>query len=92
MTIFKNFENQSQYFMTIFSILYNHIWYHSSRQYKTIWAFSSASSAHLTKIKEHTRAAKMDKKRPKITLAALDAVRSTFPKTNESIDSTLKEE
>ena len=34
----------------------------------------------------------MDKKRPKIGLAILDAVRSTFPETNEFIDSTLKEE
>ena len=34
----------------------------------------------------------MDKKRLKIALAVLNAVRSTFPKTNEFIDSTLKEE
>ena len=34
----------------------------------------------------------MDKKRLKIALAVLDAVRSTFPKTNEFIDSTLKEQ
>ena len=34
----------------------------------------------------------MDKKRLKIALAVLDAVRSTFPETNEFIDSTLKEE
>ena len=34
----------------------------------------------------------MDKKRLKIALSVLDAVRSTFPETNEFIDSTLKEE
>ena len=34
----------------------------------------------------------MDKKRLKIALAVLDAVRRTFPETNEFIDSTLKEE
>ena len=33
----------------------------------------------------------MDKKRLKIALAVLNAVRSTFPETNEFIDSTLKE-
>ena len=34
----------------------------------------------------------MDKKWLKIALAVLNAVRSTFPETNEFIDSTLKEE
>ena len=34
----------------------------------------------------------MDKKRLKVALTVLNAVRSTFPETNESIDSTLKEE
>ena len=34
----------------------------------------------------------MDKKRLKNALAILNAVRSTFPETNEFIDSTLKEE
>ena len=34
----------------------------------------------------------MDKKRSKIVLAVLNAVRSTFPETNEFIDSTLTEE
>ena len=52
MTIFRNFKNQLQFFMTIFrnfknqSAFYNHIWYHSSCQYKTVWLFSRASSAH----------------------------------------------
>ena len=35
---------------------------------------------------------KWAKKPTKIALAVLDAVRSTFPETNEFIDSTLKEE
>ena len=34
----------------------------------------------------------MDKKRLKIALAVLNAVRCAFPETNEFIDSTLKEE
>ena len=39
-----------------------------------------------------SRFVKIDKKRLKIALAVLNAVRSTFPETNEFIDSTLKEE
>ena len=34
----------------------------------------------------------MDKKQLKIVLTVLNVVRSTFPETNEFIDSTLKEE
>ena len=34
----------------------------------------------------------MDKKRLKLALAVFNAVRSTFPETNEFIDSALKEE
>ena len=34
----------------------------------------------------------MDRKRLKIALSVLDAVRNRFPKTNEFIDSSLKEE
>ena len=34
----------------------------------------------------------MDKKRLKVVLVVLNAVRSTFPETNEFIDNTLKEE
>ena len=34
----------------------------------------------------------MDKKRLKIALFVLDAVRNRFPETNEFIDSTLKDE
>ena len=53
--------------------------------------FSRHSTLYLT-IKEHASVIKMDKKRVKIVLAVLNAVRSTFPETNEFIDSTLKEE
>ena len=35
---------------------------------------------------------KIDRKRLKIALSALNAVRNRFPETNEFIDSTLKEE
>ena len=53
--------------------------------------YFSRHSALYLKIKEHARVIKMDKKRVKIVLAVLNAVRSTFPETNEFIDSTLKE-
>ena len=36
--------------------------------------------------------AAMDKKRLKVALVVLDAVKSTFPETKEFIDDTLKEE
>ena len=49
-------------------------------------------SALYLKIKERARVIKMDKKRVKIVLAVLNSVRSTFPKTNEFIDSALKKE
>ena len=54
--------------------------------------YFSRHGALYLKIKEHARVIKMDKKRVKIVLAALNAVRNTFPETNEFIDSTLKEE
>ena len=44
------------------------------------------------KIKKHACIIKMDRKRLKIALSVLDAVRNRFPETNEFIDSTLKEE
>ena len=47
---------------------------------------------HYTIIKKNTRVIKMDKKRLKIALSVLNAVRNRFPETNEFIDSTLKEE
>ena len=53
--------------------------------------FSRHSALYL-KIKEHARVIKMDKKRLNVALSVLDAVRSTFPKTNEFIDNSLKEE
>ena len=54
--------------------------------------YFSRHNALYLKIKEHARVIKMDKKRVKIVLAVLKAVRSTFPKTNEFIKSALKEE
>ena len=54
--------------------------------------YVSRHSALYLKIKEHARVIKMDKKRLKMALSMLDAVRSRFPETNEFIDSTLKEE
>ena len=50
------------------------------------------TSAPYLKIKKHARVIKMDKKRLKIALSVLDAVRVRFPETQEFIDSTLKEE
>ena len=54
--------------------------------------YFSRHSAPYLKIKEHRRVIKMDKKRLKIALSVLDAVRGRFPETQEFIDSTLKEE
>ena len=48
-------------------------------------------SALKSKIKEDGLVVKMDKKRLKIALVVLNAVRRTFPETNNFIDSTLKE-
>ena len=42
--------------------------------------------------RKHACIIKMDKKRLKIALSILDAVRNRFPETNEFIASTLKEE
>ena len=47
---------------------------------------------HQSKKSKNARIIKMDKKQPKIALAVLDAIRSTFPEINEFINSTLKEE
>ena len=47
---------------------------------------------HQSKKLKDTRIVKMDKKRLKIALAVLNAVRSTFLETNEFTYSTLKEE
>ena len=47
---------------------------------------------HYSEKLKNTRVVKMDKKRLKIALAVLDAVKSRFPETQEFIDSTLKEE
>ena len=47
---------------------------------------------HYSEKLKNTRVVKMDKKRLKIALAVLDAVKSRFLETQEFIDSTLKEE
>ena len=47
---------------------------------------------HESKKLKNTRVVKMDKKRLKIALAILNAVRSAFLETNWFIDTTLKEE
>ena len=60
-------------------------------EYKTVWDTFQDSALYL-KIKEHTRVIKMDKKQLKLASAVLNAVRSTFPETNEFTYSTLKEE
>ena len=49
-------------------------------------------SALYLKIAKHARVIKMNKKQLRVALSVLNAVRSTFPETNEFIDSTLKEE
>ena len=54
--------------------------------------YVSRHSALYLKVREQARVIKMDKKRVKIVLAVLNAVRSTFPEKNEFVDSTLKEE
>ena len=76
MTIFRNFKNQSQRFMTIFGIMY---------RYKKAEILQGESSA-LEKIKEHVRVVKMEKKRLKVALAVLDAVKVKFPETKRFID------
>ena len=48
-------------------------------------------SALYLKIAKHARVIKMNKKQLRVALSVLNAVRSTFPETNEFIDSTLKE-
>ena len=46
---------------------------------------------YLLKLK-NARVINMDKKRLRVALSVLDAVRSRFPETNEFTDGTLKEE
>ena len=47
---------------------------------------------HYTSNKKNTRISKWTKKRLKIALSVLDAVRNRFSETNEFIDATLTEE
>ena len=82
MTVFINFKNQSQRFMTIFGIMY---------RYKKAEILQGESSA-LEKIKEHVRVVKMEKKRLKVALAVLDAVKVKFPETKRFIDDIMEDE
>ena len=81
MTIFRNLKNQSAF---------NHASRISIKQFKIF--FLRHSALYLIIKKKHACIIKMDKKRLKIALSVLDAVRNRFPETNEFIDSTLKEE
>ena len=47
---------------------------------------------HYSEKLKNTRVVKMDKKRLKIALAVLDAVKSRFPETQEFIENTLRKE
>ena len=82
MTIFRNFKNQSQRFMTMFGIMY---------RYKKVEILQGESSA-LEKFKEHTRVVKMDKKRLKITLKVSNDVKKEYPATKKYIENRLEEE
>ena len=77
MTIFRNFKNQSAF--------YNHV---NIKQFE----YFLEPLVHTKQKLKNTRVVKTEKKRLKIGLAVLDAVRSRFHETNEFIDSTLKEE
>ena len=68
--------------MIIFGIMY---WY------KKAEILFRASSA-LKNIKEHARVAIIDRKRLKVALVVLDAVKRRYSDTKEFIDDTLKEE
>ena len=81
MTIFRNVNNQSA--------LYDH---HASRMSIKQFEILFKTQCIKEKIKEHAHVVKMDKKRLKVALTVLNAVRGTFPETNEFIDSTLKED
>ena len=61
-------------------------------KHKIVRHIFSKHSALYFIIKKNTRIITMDRKRLKIALSVLDAVRNRFPETNEFIDSTLKEE
>ena len=94
----KNFKSQSQCFMTIFrnyknqSVLCDHIWYHVSCININQFKYFLGRLVHQEKIKEHKPVVQMDKKRLKVALVVLDAVKSRFPETQEFIENTLQEE
>ena len=84
MIIFRNFKNQSA--------LCNHIWYHVSQMSINQFEILFKTQCTVVKKLKNTPIIKMGKKRQKIALAVLSAVRSTFLKTNKFIDSTLRGE
>ena len=68
--------------MTIFGIMYRN---------KKAEILQGESSA-LEKIKKRARVAKMDKKRIKVALVVLNAVKTKYPETKQFIDDTMEEE
>ena len=83
-TVFKNFKNQSQCFMTIFRNFKTNqrfvIIFGIKHQCKNVEILFRASSA-LEKELKNTRVVKIDKKRLKVVLVVLDAVKSKFSDT-----------
>ena len=53
--------------------------------------YSLGHLEHWKRIKEHVRNVKMNKKRLKVALVVLDAVKSRFPETEKFIDDILKD-
>ena len=92
-TVFKNFKNQSQRSTPTFrnvknqSAFYNH---DASRM--SIKQFEILFKTQCTTFKnqKNARVIKMDKKRLKIVLSVLDAVRGRFPETLDFVDSNKK--
>ena len=80
MIIFRNFKDQSQCF-NIFGIMY---------RYKNAEMLLGASSALEKKVK-HTRIT-MDKKKLRIILKVLEAVKENFPDAKNFIDDMMEEQ
>ena len=82
MTIFWNFKNQSQRFVTIFTNFINQ-GVNNQSKIKTVRYFGLRSSALESKT-QHTTA-KMDKQRIRIAAKVLDEVKVQFPETLRSV-------
>ena len=93
MTIFRNFKNQSQLFMTIFrNLKINHsvlLYLVSCIDIKLLRCSTAASSA-LEKLK--LTCITMDKKRLRINLKALEAVKERFPDPKKFINDIMEEQ